>query len=244
MSAAEIRKLPGLKDKKKTIFVRTNEAESNQAQKDIEGTYSPLMDGYVIPKFEDSNLLEGFIDRLKKLEDKEGAQKTSLILMIESPAGVAELRRMSISEKKEITERLIGVTLGGEDYRESLAVSREISKDVLAPVRDEIVIFAHSRGILAIDTVFPDFTDDEGLRYELGKVVSLGFTSKLAIHPNQLSIINESFYPSQRDIDKAEMIMTHGKELEVKGAISIDGTMYDMPHLKWAKKLKKYIDEI
>jgi citrate lyase subunit beta/citryl-CoA lyase len=234
--------LPGLKENKKTIFVRTNDAASSEAVKDLEETLSEDLEGYIIPKFEDMEVMERFIRKLAGLEKKRCIKKiTSLILMIESPRGAQELRRLALDKKKDIG-RFIGIALGGEDYMESLAISRQISKDVLENVRDEIIIFTRSQGILAIDTVYPEYMEEEGLRYELKKIISIGFTSKLAIHPSQINIINESFYPDAEDIKKMKLILSHEKEFGDKGAISIRGKMYDMPHFKWAKKLNDYIN--
>ena len=229
--------LPSLKESRKTIFIRTNEAGSAEVIEDLKMTFSPLLDGYIIPKFEQLAKLKETIKRLKEIEDKYGNKKdTSLILMIESSAGVLALRELAFKKDKELSRRLSGIALGGEDYKETLTLSREVSKEMLDPVRQEIIFFTRSQNILAIDTVFPDFHDDKGLRYELGKAISMGFTSKLAIHPNQIGIINEMFYPEKKDIERMNTILSHEDMIKSRGAISINGVMYDAPHLKWAKK--------
>ena len=237
--------LPLLKESKKTIFVRTNEADSIKAERDIVMTISADLEGYIIPKFEDMGILERFVCKLEKLEKREAiTKKTPIILMIESPKGVLELRRLGLEEKKDINDRITGIALGGEDYRESLAISRQISKDILNPARNEIILFTRSQGLMAIDTVYPDFKDIEGFKTEIKNIISMGFTSKLAIHPAQIEIINDGFYPSETDIYKMELMLSHEREFGDKSAINIDGKMYDMPHLKWAKKLRNYINDL
>jgi citrate lyase subunit beta/citryl-CoA lyase len=235
--------LPALKKQGKMIFIRINEAGTKDSLKDLNETYSPLIEGYMVPKFEDMEKIKELITSLEKLEASGSGEKTGLILMVESPKGIIELRKLALSGDSMITRRLKGIALGGEDYLESITVSRQVSKQALGQAKDEIIIFSHSHGILAIDTVFPDFSDDEGLRYELGKEVSRGFTSKLAIHPSQVDIINRMFNPHKKDIEKMDTILSHKDEIESKGATSISGEMYDMPHLKWALKLKKYLDD-
>lgn len=237
--------LPLLKESKKTIFVRTNEADSIEAERDMVMTISADLEGYIIPKFEDMGILERFVCKLEKLEKREAiTKKTPIILMIESPKGVLELRRLGLEEKKDINDRITGIALGGEDYRESLAISRQISKNALDPARNEIILFTRSQGLMAIDTVYPDFKDIKGFKTEIKNIISMGFTSKLAIHPAQIEIINGGFYPSETDIYKMELILSHKREFEDKSAINIDGKMYDMPHLKWAQKLNKYINDL
>ena len=237
--------LPLLKESKKTIFVRTNEADSIEAERDMVMTISADLEGYIIPKFEDMGILERFVCKLEKLEKREAiTKKTPIILMIESPKGVLELRRLGLEEKKDINDRITGIALGGEDYRESLAISRQISKDILDPARNEIILFTRSQGLMAIDTVYPDFKDIKGFKTEIKNIISMGFTSKLAIHPAQIEIINGGFYPSETDIYKMELMLSHEREFGDKSAINIDGKMYDMPHLKWAKKLRNYINDL
>jgi citrate lyase subunit beta/citryl-CoA lyase len=72
----------------------------------------------------------------------------------------------------------------------------------------------------------------------------MGFSSKLAIHPSQIEMINSVFTPSDEEIKKAELILKHKEDIENNGAISIDGVMYDPPHLKWAQKIKNYLNKI
>jgi len=233
--------LSSLKEKGKNIFVRINEAGSEDSIKDLKKTYSPIIDGFVIPKFENTGSVKDIIEILEELEGSCNNKKTGLILMIESPKGVLGLRRLALSNNNTVLERLKGIALGGEDYLESITVSRNLSKEVLAPIRNEIMIFSHSFGILAIDTVYPNFRDKKGLEEETHKIASMGFTSKLAIHPSQTGIINKAFYPRLDEIEKIKLIISRKEEIIKEGAIDINGEMYDMPHLKWALKLKKYI---
>jgi len=236
--------LSGLKEYGKNIFVRVNEAGSDDVIDDLKKTYSPKIDGFVVPKFESIESINDIIVILNKLEKSHNAKKTGLILMIESPKGVLGLRKLALDNNHTVMERLKGIALGGEDYLESITVSRNLSKEALVPIRDEIMIFSHSFRILAIDTVYPNFRDNKGLEEETHKIVSMGFTSKLAIHPSQTGIINKIFSPQFDEIEKMKLIISHKEEILKDGAIGIKGIMYDRPHLKWAERLKSYIDDI
>ena len=96
----------------------------------------------------------------------------------------------------------------------------------------------------AIDTIFRDYKNNAGLEKELNIISELGFVSKLAIHPAQIDVINKALTPTKDDIKKAKMILKHESEIENLGVISIDGIMYDSPHLKWAKKVIDYFDQL
>jgi len=229
----------------RAIGIRINELTSKESKKDLEETLISGLYCYMIPKFENIFILEEFIDQLKVFEkDRNIKNITKIILMVESSKGILELRGLKPDSHKQIFKRLIGIALGGEDYRESLTISREISRDVLDLARNEIILFASSYGLHAIDTVYPDFKDTQGLSIELDKIISLGFTSKIAIHPSQVGIIDKSFYPLEVDIERMELILSKKDEILKNGAISIGKTMYDMPHLKWALKLKEYINDL
>jgi citrate lyase subunit beta/citryl-CoA lyase len=201
--------------------------------------------GYMIPKFEDIARLKEFIEHVVKREKEfEIKEKLKIILMVESPKGLLELRNIDHHYDKNLSERIAGLALGGEDYLENLTISGKISKDMIGFARMEIILFARAKNILAIDTVYPDFRDTVGLEEELKRIISMGFTSKLAIHPTQVEIINSGFCPNDLDIGKMEKILSHRKDIEDIGVISIDGVMYEKPHLRWALKLKKYLDEL
>ena len=234
--------IPMLKKNRKNVFIRINRLGTVEAENDIEKVFHKDIEGYVIPKFENIETIKKFVKKLEMFEKEISCKKKSLILMIESPASVLEIRRLNLKNEKNIADRLIGLALGGEDYMESLSISRKISKDVLDSVRKEIILFARSNSLLAIDTVYPEYKNIEGLKAELSNIISIGFTSKFAIHPSQTIIINESFYPDEKDIEKMKLILSFEDEISKKGAISIGDIMYDLPHLKWAQKLNSYLN--
>ena len=109
---------------------------------------------------------------------------------------------------------IIGLALGAEDYKFSLSEFGMVSEEMVDFARKIIIQYSKAHGILSIDTVFRDYNNTRGLQDELKKIKGMGFSSKLAIHPGQIEIINSSFTPSAEEINKAEIILKHKDELK------------------------------
>jgi len=230
---------PDVKDK--IIFIRVNDLDSSYVYKDIDCTMGCNVYGYMIPKFEDVKKLEKIIDYISDKETKLKLDcKLKIILMIESAKGLFELNKIVDT----LYDRIIAVALGAEDYLFSLSEFGTVSDTMVDFARKTIILYSKANSLLPIDTVYRDFKNSQGLKDELEKIKGMGFSSKLAIHPDQVDIINYGFTPGTLEIDRAKMILKYKKDIESKGAISIDGVMFEAPHLKWAQKIEAYVDKI
>ena len=89
----------------------------------------------------------------------------------------------------------------------------------------------------AIDTIYADFRDPEGLRASCDEARRDGFSGKLAIHPDQVAIINSAFTPSEKDIIQARRIVELFEANPGAAVLSLDGVMLDIPHLKQARNI-------
>ena len=89
----------------------------------------------------------------------------------------------------------------------------------------------------AIETVYVDFRNSEGLRRDTQDARRDGFTGRLAIHPAQVPVINEVFTPSAEQIAKAKAVVAAFAAQPGAGAVGIDGKMFDRPHLVRAQRL-------
>src|SRR5438309_1258122 len=96
---------------------------------------------------------------------------------------------------------------------------------------------AVAAGVQPVDGVFADFRDDEGLRREAEEARRDGFTGKLAIHPQQVAIINEAFTPSPAEVRHAELIVAAFEAHPDAGVLAVDGRMIDRPHLIQARRV-------
>mgnify|MGYP001432857328 FL=1 len=91
--------------------------------------------------------------------------------------------------------------------------------------------------MLAVDAVYTDLRNAEGLREEAMAAAAAGFGAKAAIHPGQIEIINEAFTPSPVALDRARVIVAAFAERPDAGAVNVDGRMLDRPHLSAAQRL-------
>jgi citrate lyase subunit beta/citryl-CoA lyase len=158
-------------------------------------------------------------------------------IMTESAIGV-----LSASTYSAPCPRLAGLTWGAEDL--SAAIGAMATRDgdgrytdVFRLARTLTILAAAAAEAAAIDTVFVNFRDSEGLRQECAEAARDGFTGKLAIHPDQVPLINEAFTPSAEAIDQAKAIVRAFAEAGNPGVVGLDGQMYDRPHLRRAERL-------
>jgi citrate lyase subunit beta/citryl-CoA lyase len=138
--------------------------------------------------------------------------------------------------------RLTGLTWGAEDLSAELGAeaNRDAQGRFLDPYRLARALClagaAHA-GVQAIDTVYVDFRNSDGLRRECEEARRDGFTGKMAIHPAQVPIINAVFTPTDAAIAQARAVVDAFAASPGAGVVGIGGVMYDRPHLERAKGL-------
>jgi citrate lyase subunit beta/citryl-CoA lyase len=138
--------------------------------------------------------------------------------------------------------RLTGLTWGAEDLSAELGAeaNRDAEGGFLDPyrlARSLCLAGAAAAEVQAIDTVYVDFRNADGLRRETEAARRDGFTAKMAIHPAQVPVINEVFTPTAAAIAKAQAIVKAFAAEPGAGVVGIDGVMYDRPHLVRARQL-------
>ncbi len=209
-------------------FVRVNPVESDLCQADVDAIIPVLPDGIVLPKTEGARSIR----HLRSMID--GEMPPVLPIAAESPGGVLDLGTL-----REVAGDLVGISWGAEDLPAAMgaATSREADGSYTPPyemVRSFTLIAAHAAGVLAIDTVFPGFKDVDALAAYARRAARDGFTGMLAIHPAQVTVINEAFTPSPEQIAHAQAVIAAFAANPGKGALQLDGKMIDAPHLKAA----------
>jgi citrate lyase subunit beta/citryl-CoA lyase len=222
----------------KEIMVRTNSVDSDFFAQDISKIITPCFhpDSVRIPKIESPEDIQ-IADRLISEAEKASqipAGTVEIIAILESVAGVFNVDRIAGS-----CPRLTGLTLGAEDFTRDLGTSRTKTGNELDLARKKIVLAASYFEIDAIDTVFSDIQDLQGLKEETLMIKNLGFTGKSVIHPSQINIVNSVFTPEKDEINEALRIIDAAREAEQQGqgAVSLDGKMIDPPVLKRALNL-------
>jgi citrate lyase subunit beta/citryl-CoA lyase len=137
---------------------------------------------------------------------------------------------------------LAAMSWGAEDLSSALGASSKYDENgklsfTYKLARSLCLAGAVAAGVQPVDGVFADFRDSVGLRSEAEQARREGFTGKLAIHPEQVAVINAAFTPSQAEIRHAEQIVAAFEAQPDAGVLSIDGKMVDRPHLVQAKRI-------
>jgi citrate lyase subunit beta/citryl-CoA lyase len=140
----------------------------------------------------------------------------------------------------DASSRLTGLTWGAEDLSAELGAeaNRDAEGRFLDPyrlARSLCLAGAAAARVQAIDTVYVDYRNGEGLRRECEDARRDGFTGKLAIHPAQVAVINEVFTPSADAVARARRIVEAFAARPGAGVVGLDGVMLDRPHLVRAK---------
>lgn len=222
------------------LFVRVNGLESGLTDADLDAVMPAKPDAVVLPKAEGGASIIHLDAKLTAREAMFGLQDAStgiFAFAIESASAM-----FLAGSYAGASRRLIGLTWGSEDL--TLGFGAENSRDrdgrFLDPYRlARTLCLAASAAaqVAAIDTVYADFRNADGLRRECEDAAREGFSGKMAIHPDQIAIINEVFTPTEKHLAWARAVAAAFAAAPDKGAVAVDGVMYDRPHLLRAKQL-------
>jgi citrate lyase subunit beta / citryl-CoA lyase len=217
-------------DLKAEILIRVNHSNFDILERDVKATLSNKITSYVLPKASVESLL--FLDQLLlALEKKENIKKKIHVLpIIESAKALLDLENIAKCP------RVNGLILGAEDLATDMEIDRTDSGIEIMYARSQMVLVAKANHIEAIDTPFTNTQDMSGLKADALMAKRLGMQAKLAIHPNQIHIINETFSVSQEQIDYAKKVLK-AYEIHQKGVFSLDGKMIDEPIIERARKI-------
>ena len=121
--------------------------------------------------------------------------------------------------------------------RSAIAATTGATRRRIELARSLCLFGAASAGVLAIDAVYTNFRDSEGLKAEALEGLRSGFGAKAAIHPAQVDVINEAFTPSRSDVEWAKRVVAAFEAAGGAGVAAIDGKMLDRPHLRSAQRV-------
>jgi citrate lyase subunit beta/citryl-CoA lyase len=220
-------------------FVRINPLDSGLALADLGAVVVPGLDGIVLPKANsaaDVERLAHYLDAFESRSDVAQGHVRIVVVATETAQAVLSLASYQASQP-----RLEALTWGAEDLSAAVgAMSNREESGEFSPLYvmagSLCLCAAAAAGVSPIDTLFADFKDDAGLASACRSARRRGFVGKIAIHPAQVATINASFTPSAAEIAAARKVVAAFEAQPRAGAISIDGVMYDMPHLKQARR--------
>jgi citrate lyase subunit beta/citryl-CoA lyase len=212
------------------VFVRINAFSSALAEADLETVLSHRPDGIVLPKSRSG-------DDILRLATITGANVPVIAIATETAASLLAMGSYALAGGT-----LLGLAWGGEDLSVALGASSNRTSegqyaDPYRLARSLCLIGARAAGVEPIDAVHTAYRDLAGLEAEAEAAARDGFTGKLAIHPDQIAIINRIFTPSDKELERARHIVAAFREAGHRGVIGFDGEMLDVPHLRRAESL-------
>jgi len=221
------------------IWVRINPLDTDFALLDLSAVVAAAPDGLMLPKAngpEDVLRLSHYLDAL---ESHAGIDLESIkILPVATETAISPFRLGDYARAD--LRRMLGLTWGAEDLSAAIGASTNLDASgqwafTYRMVRSLTLLAAHAAGVQAVDTLYVDFRDEEGLRASSRASRAEGFTGRIAIHPAQVAAINESYMPSKDEIEHARRVIAAFAAAPGAGTVGLDGKMIDIPHLKQAQ---------
>lgn len=231
---------------KKTRAVRINDLETEYAYQDIISIVEEVgdeLDIIIIPKVKTARDVWWVDVLLTQIEKRlQRAKRIGLEVLIEEVEAMINVEGIARS-----SPRLEALIFGPGDYSASQGVDAKYigndldtyPGDLWHYARNKVVIAARAAGIDAIDGPYLDFKNAQGYRRECTRSKVLGIVGKWAIHPDQITIANQVFSPSQEEVDRARKLDATYTEAQEKGlgAVAFEGKMIDMAVVRNARNI-------
>lgn len=212
----------------KYVLIRINSIYSEFINEDLEAAVCACPNALRIPKVESADEVRKISGMIADIENKVGLEVGSIELWcnLESYLGI-----IHASEIAKADPRVVALALGAEDFTVSMKARRTKQGLEIFYARNAVLMACRSAGIDAIDAVFSDINDLDGLYEDVILTRNLGFDGKTVVHPRQIDVVNSAFTPSKKEIEYAKRVLAvaeEGKQLN-KGAVTLDGSMIDKP---------------
>jgi citrate lyase subunit beta / citryl-CoA lyase len=239
-AALEFLKAAQTKKPRPRLLVRINGLDTGMIDADLEAVVAGRPDAIVFPKAEGGASVVHLDAKLTAREAIAGLPEGGIKILAQAVESAAGL--FLAGTFRDASARLIGMTWGPEDLSAELGAeaNRDAAGQLTEPyrlARNMCLFGAAAAKLPAIETVYVDFRNSEGLRRDTQDARRDGFAGRLAIHPAQVAVINEVFTPSPEQIAQAKTVVAAFAARPGAGAVGIGGKMYDRPHLLRAQAL-------
>ncbi|SAK94649.1 Citryl-CoA lyase [Caballeronia temeraria] len=223
--------------RKQQLWVRVNALTHPEAMADIVAVAGGQPDVILLPKTRNGSDVALLDHYLNALEARDGIDIGSIGIVpvvTETPESV-----LAINSYLGCSNRLFGMTWGAEDLSTAVQASTNRLPDgswehTYWMARSTCLLAARAAGVEPIDTLFGDYKDPSGLLEAARASRRAGFSGKVAIHPDQVDVINDAFSPSEEEVQYARQIV-EAFGVQGVGTVGLNGKMLDMPHLKQAQ---------
>ena len=219
-------------------FVRTDAAESQAIEADLDAVVRPGLVGVVLPKVDKADDLRKVDKMLSDREKRVGMDPGAirLIAILESTRGVIVAPEIAAA-----CTRTAGLLFGSEDFALDLGLLtvEQAEAGQMLYARSAVAIAAASQNLQAIDRVFLDVTDAKGLRADADKGRELGFTGKALIHPNQIGVVHECLDPTPQQLERAQRVVDAFDKAKARGdgSTTVAGQLVDLPIVEKARRV-------
>ncbi|XP_043927163.1 citramalyl-CoA lyase, mitochondrial [Protopterus annectens] len=225
--------------------VRINSVSSGLADLDMEVILhsKTLPPSLMLPKVETVDEIKWFADKFcNHLKDRTLTEPMNLIIFMETAVGLLNFKAVceeTLHIGLQAGFHLDGLVFGSDDFCASIGATRTKEANELIYARQKLVVLAKAFGLQAIDLVYIDYKDEEGLCRQSREGALMGFTGKQVIHPNQIQVVQKAFSPSEEKVKWAmELISAFEEHQQLgKGAFTFHGSMIDMPLLRQARNI-------
>jgi citrate lyase subunit beta/citryl-CoA lyase len=222
------------------VWVRINPLDTALSLPDLAAVMPGKPDGIVLPKPLNADAVRQLDHFLCALEQREGIAlgHTRILPVATEVAGAL----FQLDSYAGCSPRLAGLTWGAEDLATALGATSNRNEQgdftfTYQLARSLCLLASAHAEVQAIDTLSVDFKDMKALAADVHNARREGFSGKLAIHPDQVEVINQGFTPSAHDISHAQRIVDAFAQAQGAGAVQLDGKMVDKPHLTQALRL-------
>jgi citrate lyase subunit beta/citryl-CoA lyase len=208
-----------------TRLVRINAADSEWLDDDLKLVKAlAAIEAIVVPKARDG----------ESVAELSSAVQLPVFPLLETPAGI--LNAASIAGT---AGNIAALLFGAEDLTAAIGVPRTLDGEEILFARSQVVLAAASVDVDAIDAVWIDLDAPDKLRRDATRARALGFAGKMAIHPDQVAIINEVFTPTPAELDHAQRIVDafEAAQMAGDGVIRFENQMIDAPVVARAQRV-------
>ena len=222
------------------VVIRANGLETEWGRDDLEMAASAGVDGVLVPKITRGKDVRA-INRF--LNDAGASPDLGLWVMVETPLAALNIKKIAKASAKT---RLTGFVMGTNDLAKELSAVPTPDRLAFLFSLSAALAAARAYGLVAIDGVYNDISNDAGLSAECGQGRLLGFDGKTLIHPSQIETANRIFSPSDAELGHARAVVEAFAlpENRGKGVIRLNGQMVELLHLEQAERLVAIDDAI
>jgi citrate lyase subunit beta/citryl-CoA lyase len=220
------------------LFVRINPLDSGFALADLAAVVGKGLSGIVLPKTRevaDITRVAHYLDALEARTGLPAGQVAIVPVATETAQAI-----LTMEGYRAPLPRLSAITWGAEDLSAAVGAASNREDDgsfssLYLMARSLCLCAAAAAGVPAIDTLHADFRDAAGLEGACRESRRRGFKGRIAIHPDQVAVINAAYSPTEAELEAARRVVAAFEADPGAGVVGIDGVMYDLPHLKQAR---------